>query len=595
MATPIKKDLMKLDETSYSYIFEQDVSIPLSGGVLIRSNIYYPKGVKQGEKYPVLVTYGPYGKDVPYEAFRPTSFAELNPDHKSNHAAWETPFPAYWTEHGYIVIRADEVGIGQSPGVLDVWSKVVLDTFCELIEWAAEQKWSTGKIGLTGISYYGAIQWQAAARHTKGLAAIIPWEGFADLYRDATRHGGILSNGFLRYWYDLQVVPNQYGYPGREATGWGPNTSEGNLTAEELESSRVDISDRSWTYPFAEGDRFTAWDVKLEDIRVPLLSVANWGGTMLHLRGNVEGFVRAGSTFKYLRFITGRHDLPFYYPEEVELQRSFLDAFLKNEDRDGWSKKGAIPAVDLVLRKGDVGYNDPNAELTYPRRKETEWPIARTQYRDLFLTPAKELLFSKPSADGEKLGYKALGTLESPQLISFTSLPFESETEVTGHMVAHLHVSVAADSSGPVPSDIDLFLSVRHLSKSGKEISYTGTLGGPNCVTKGWLRVSLRKTNPEHPLHRHYLPRREYRSVDQLPVVPNEIYAVDVELWPTNVVLEKGERLVFEISSGDTPGVEISVHNYPPDRSAEKFQGTNFIHFGQHHVNYLRVPIIPPQ
>jgi len=94
------------------------------------------------------------------------------------------------------------------------------------------------------------------------------------------------------------------------------------------------------------------------------------------------------------------------------------------------------------------------------------------------------------------------------------------KTELTGHMVAHLNVSVAADPSGPTPSEIDLFLTIRHLSVAGKEINYTGTFGGANSVTKGWLRVSLRKTNPEHPLHRPYLPRREYRSIDQLPVVP---------------------------------------------------------------------------
>lgn len=47
------------------------------------------------------------------------------------------------------------------------------------------------------------------------------------------------------------------------------------------------------------------------DVKVPLLLVANWGGILLHLRGNVEGFVHAGSELKYLRFITGQHDLPF--------------------------------------------------------------------------------------------------------------------------------------------------------------------------------------------------------------------------------------------------------------------------------------------
>lgn len=130
----------------------------------------------------------------------------------------------------------------------------------------------------------------------------------------------------------------------------------------------------------------------MSDIEVPLLSVANWGGILLHLRGNVEGWTHAGSSLKYLRFITGRHDLPFYYHDEVELQRSFLDAFLKGDDRVGWSTPGKVPPVDLVLRQGDVGFNDAEAEKTYPRRTEMEWPIARTQYTPYYLTSDNELV-----------------------------------------------------------------------------------------------------------------------------------------------------------------------------------------------------------
>jgi hypothetical protein len=61
---------------------------------------------------------------------------------------------------------------------------------------------------------------------------------------------------------------------------------------------------------------------------VPCLSVGNWGGIMLHLRGNVEGYLGAGTSQKWLRFITGRHDIPFYLPEYVALQRSFRESEL---------------------------------------------------------------------------------------------------------------------------------------------------------------------------------------------------------------------------------------------------------------------------
>ncbi|KAJ5261231.1 Alpha/Beta hydrolase protein [Penicillium angulare] len=184
------------------------------------------------------MTYGPYGEDVPYKQFNPKSFSGVNPAHQTEHFVWETPTPHFWTEQGYVVARADEIGIGQSPGVLHVKSAAAIDGFCDLIEWATEQSWSTGKVGLLGVSYYAATQWQVAARQPKGLAAIVPWEGFSDSCGESLRHGGILSNKFFDLWYARQVTPNQYGLPGRAARNWGPDPVEGDLTSEELEANR---------------------------------------------------------------------------------------------------------------------------------------------------------------------------------------------------------------------------------------------------------------------------------------------------------------------------------------------------------------------
>ena len=303
----------------------------------------------------------------------------------------------------------------------------------------------------------------------------------------------------------------------------------------------------------------------MEDIRVPLLSVANWGGILLHLRGNVIGYMNAGSPLKYLRFITGRHDLPFYYKEEVELQRSFMDAFLKGDDREGWST-GKAPAVDLVLRNADVGYNNAVKELAYPRRTETEWPIARTKYVPYYLTPDKVLTTAKrQQASSSKVSYDALGTLEKPSLVQFSTPPMEYTTEITGHIVAHLNVSMNAYIGGSLPRDIDLFLTLRYFIND-KEVYYTGTAGDPVPLCKGWLRASLRKINTSHIRHREYLPYRDYFKSDILPVLPGEVYPVDVELWPTNVVMEKGSRLVLEVASGDTQGSGIFTHNGDQDR-----------------------------
>lgn len=86
-------------------------------------------------------------------SFHPTSYAEVNAEHHSAHSAWETPDPGFWTKHGYAIVRADERGLGQSPGVLDTMSRGTSEAFFDVVEWAAEQPWSSGKVGLLGIRY----------------------------------------------------------------------------------------------------------------------------------------------------------------------------------------------------------------------------------------------------------------------------------------------------------------------------------------------------------------------------------------------------------------------------------------------------------
>ncbi|KIH93611.1 hypothetical protein SPBR_04301 [Sporothrix brasiliensis 5110] len=382
------KDLHTVDATSFPYIFEQNATVTLKNDAgLVRCNVYRPR-TSSDTPVPVLVTYGPYGKDIAYSDFHAKSFAEVNPAHKSAHAAWETPDPGFWTGHGYAVVRADERGLGQSPGVLDTMSRGTSEAFVDVVEWAAAQPWSTGKVGLLGISYYAGSQWRVAARQPKGLAAIVPWEGMSDYYRDRCRHGGILASAFIQFWWNRQVITNQYGRPGRQARNWGPDTLEGDLSEDELAANRRDQTLDNAAHRFRDDAYYASKEYDMADIQVPLLSVGNWGGILLHLRGNVEGYVQAGARHKFLRMITGRHDLPFYYDEEVEVQRSFLDAFLKGEDRDGWTGPTAdgrtVAPVSLVLRKGDVGFNDAAAERAYARREETEWPPARTQYTKSF-------------------------------------------------------------------------------------------------------------------------------------------------------------------------------------------------------------------
>jgi predicted acyl esterase len=198
--------------------------------------------------------------------------------------------------------------------------------------------------------------------------------------------------------------------------------------------------------------------------------------------------------------------------------------------------------------------------------------------------------------------------------VVFETQSFEEETEFTGHPVAHINVSCSTLPGGNTPSDIDLFVTIRHIGPDGKEgksatavltsVFYTGTAGDPVPVTKGWLRVSLRKVDSYDPVT--HCPVRTYLSTDVQKVEPGEIYPVDVEIWPTNVVVEKGAKLQFEIAAADTQGSGLFLHNHPDDRYAVYscthmcrpdiiFKGLNHIHFGKDTKNYIRLPVIPPK
>lgn len=126
----------------------------------------------------------------------------------------------------------------------------------------------------------------------------------------------------------------------------------------------------------------------------------------MHLRGNMLGYLRAGSKYKFLRCHTGRHDLPYYYEPYVDQMVSFFDCFLKGDDHGGWMT-GKEPPVKVTIRRGTAPMGTLDESKIFAWRSEEEWPIARTEYRKYYLTEDKTLSLKKPTAEG-KLSYVGL-------------------------------------------------------------------------------------------------------------------------------------------------------------------------------------------
>jgi len=561
-----------------------DCPIEMDDGLVLRADIFHP--INKGQ-FPVIITYGPYAKGLPFQQGYPSAWdrmAEKHPDvtagSSNKYQNWEVVDPEKWVPDGYVCVRIDSRGCGASPGYIDHFSPRETLDFENCIEWAGQQKWSNGNVGINGVSYYGINQWQVASRQPKHLKAMCIWEGASDWYRDMTHHGGILST-FWANWFDMQVKTVQYGLGNNGMINQfndRPICGDTELTEAELEKNRCNFGDEIKAHPMMDEyhkERSAVW----EKIKIPFLSAGNWGGQGLHLRGNTEGFDRAASDDKWLEMHGLEHWTEFYTDYGVNLQKRFFDHYLKGLEND-W---GQQPKVQLQIRHVDG----------FMERHENEWPIERTQWTKMFLDAENNLNHQHSVSSTPSLSFEAMG-----EGIDFKSQAFDQETEITGPLALKLFVS----SSTP---DVDLFVVMRLFSDADKEVVFQGAVDPYTPIAQGWLRASHRKLDTD--LSK---PWRPFHSHDQKQLLnPDEIVELDIEIWPTSIVIPENYYLVLTVRGKDYeyPLAETQIlsnfknqltgcgpflHNDPFDRN-ENLESTTTLHFSPDSPSYLLLPIIP--
>ncbi|HEX7594633.1 MAG TPA: CocE/NonD family hydrolase, partial [Anaerolineae bacterium] len=492
---------------------------------------------------------------------------------------WEVVDPEKWVPHGYVCVRVDSRGAGRSPGVIDCFSPRETKDFYNCIEWAGVQPWSTGKVGINGISYYAMNAWHVASLQPPHLVAMCSWEGANDYYRDMFRHGGILTD-FWHNWYIKQVETVQHGLgkrgfvdPNSGLRVSGPET----LTSEELAQNRADI-DLALAHPLDDEfhkSRSPVW----EKVTVPFLSAANWAGQGLHPRGNYEGFVRAASKQKWLEAHGLEHWTHFYTDYGRELQKKFFDYFLKGID-NGWDKQ---PRVQLQVRHIDK----------FVERHENEWPLARTRWTELYLDPSRRTLEWERVTQESRIEYKALS-----DGVTFVTGPLAEETEITGPVAVKLFLASST-------IDADVFTTLRVFDPNGKEVDFQGALDPHTPIGQGWLRASHRKLDSR--LSTKYRPYHPHDEIQLL--TKGEVVELDVEIWPTSIVVPAGYRIALTIQGKDferagesrQPGSFVNpfrgsgpfTHTNPQDRPREIFDNVHTLFGGGARRSYLLLPIIP--
>ncbi|MEY3777594.1 MAG: hypothetical protein RIR83_1642 [Pseudomonadota bacterium] len=102
---------------------EWDMPITMSDGTVLRADVFRPLGQ---EKYPVIITYGPYAKYLHFEQIYKTcwdkmieTFPEVGSGTSNEFQSWEVVDPEKWVPDNYVVIRVDSRGCGRSPGYVE--------------------------------------------------------------------------------------------------------------------------------------------------------------------------------------------------------------------------------------------------------------------------------------------------------------------------------------------------------------------------------------------------------------------------------------------------------------------------------------------
>lgn len=528
-------------------VVEKDVRVKMRDGITLCVDIFRPS---TEEKVPVIVSWSPYGKDNGTRPGYKGIFALVGiPNSKvSGLQKFEGSDPAYWCSHGYAVCNPDTRGITKSEGnIYMIGSHEAQDGY-DLIEWLGIQDWCNGKVALSGTSYLAFSQWFIAAEQPPHLAAINPEEGLSDAYRDLVSRGGITDVGFA-----ARIQSSQ--------------THDGDPVKWE------DVAAEGLKYPLANNALWEDKTAHPERITCPAYVVASYSNT-LHTMGTFRAWRAISDGKKWLRIHDGQEWPDFYTDEHIEDRRKFFDHYLKGIAND-WEN---TPIVRYSLHDFEGGNITGITAKTFPPEG--------VKYEKLYLDGKSRILAGKPDSD-IPVKYDSEGVVP---MASFLYTATE-RTEIVGYPKVKLWLE-AEDYD-----DMDVYISLYKLDKWGSMLqqftvlnhgamNHDLTEGGGSILrykgSTGRLRVSKRHLDESRSTEE--IPYHSFDRVEKLKA--GEIVPVEIEMYPTGIILYPGEQLRLVVSASDEAGSMMpGTAPVKPDN-----KGVHVIHCGGEYDSYLRLP-----
>lgn len=563
------KNIEKWSQPVYGVRVEKDVTVKMRDGVKILVDVYRPE-VEGKVRFPALLAMSPFGKDVQeMQRWLPPQKWYESPMWDGNMEVGDID---YLVSRGYVLVVADPRGIGHSEGeYVGLLGSMGEDGY-DTVEWMATQPWCNGNVGMTGICIFSAAQELVAALRPPHLKVIAPFEVWGDVYRGLAYHGGIL------------FVMQHAVYKGKHENddGWTlgkvastmmktrPKKELDRLFQQALSNPDIRYNTKYYAmlkYPEVDpifvdfllnpNDGPFWWDMspytKFDKIDVPVYASSPWC-IEIFLLNIFDLYEKIKSPTRLFLWPPGHVERP-HHEFHDELVRWF-DYHLKGIDTGIMDE----PPIKMFV----LGANR--------WRYEKEWPLARTQWMEMYLHPYGRLVPQAPTSDFEPDAFTQAPPSVTAKIntVEYSTPPFPQDTEITGPVALNLYAAIDSSDTNFM---VDLF--------------DVDPVGQHTPLSRGFLKASHRKVDTKK--SKPYRPHHPHTKSE--PVEPGKVYEYAIELMPISVVMKPGHSLKLAIRNQDDLMDKLGLwglYHLPHSKTV-----THKIYRDKNYQSRLLLPMIP--
>lgn len=586
--------------------------VAMRDGVRLATDVYLPEGHVAGDRLPVLLERTPYDR----QGTNHGDFTVADPEPRSKPEIART-----FAAAGYAYVLQDCRGRYGSEGTFTKYLNEAEDG-ADTLAWLRDQPWCDGRIGTLGLSYGAHVQSALACLDPPGLGAMfLDSGGFSSAYHGGARQGGAFELKQLTWARKHALLaPETEADPKRKAAleaedihDWiGRRWSRGYSplsAAPEYEDYILEQWDNDAFSPFWRrlGIYARGWYDRYAD--VPMVHMSSWydpysqtaidnfTGLAPIKRGPVKLVLgpwthgqRSASYAGDVDFGTAAPLDGNLAPDYVTLRRDWFDRHMRGLD----ATEHLASPVHIFVMGGGSGRRTADGRLDHGGywRAESAWPLADTVPTSLYLTADRRLSVMPPEDRRPPLSYDAdpanpvptLGgaiTSGAPVMFAgaydqgasagradvllFETEPLAEDVEVTGSVVAHLHVRSSA---------VDTDFTIKLIDVYPPSADYPR--GFAMNLAHGILRTRFRNSfeNPE-------------------PMEPGAIHAIAVPSFPTSNLFRRGHRIRIEIASSNFPHFDVNPNVDWRVPGAAPQVARNSVHVDRDHPSRIELPVIP--